>query len=102
MAAPILAETDLLLTPATACRPYAADAIIPKELDGKDVSTIGVEPFGAFVNACWNPSISIPAGLTEDGLPVGLQITCRRHRDDVALRLARLFEQVQPWNYPDN
>ena len=99
--AELFLSTDLLLTPATACRPQAADRTMPSELDGRDISSIGVEPFGAFANGCWNPSISIPAGMTRDGLPVGLQITCRRHRDDVALRLARMFEQVQPWKFPD-
>jgi aspartyl-tRNA(Asn)/glutamyl-tRNA(Gln) amidotransferase subunit A len=100
--AELFCSVDLLLTPATACRPYAADSTIPKEIDGQDISSIGVEPFGVFVNACWNPAISIPAGMTSDGLPVGLQITCRRHRDDVALRLARMFEQIQPWSFPEN
>jgi aspartyl-tRNA(Asn)/glutamyl-tRNA(Gln) amidotransferase subunit A len=98
--AALFCSTDILLTPATACRPHGADSTIPTELNGHDISSIGVEPFGVFVNACWNPAISIPAGMTEDGLPVGLQITCRRHRDDVTLRLARLFEQAQPWSFP--
>jgi Asp-tRNA(Asn)/Glu-tRNA(Gln) amidotransferase A subunit family amidase len=48
-------------------------------------------------NPGWNPSISVPAGLTPEGLPVGLLITVRRHRDDVALRLARILEAVSPW-----
>jgi aspartyl-tRNA(Asn)/glutamyl-tRNA(Gln) amidotransferase subunit A len=98
--ATLFRSTDILLTPATACRPHGADSTIPTELNGHDITSIGVEPFGVFVNACWNPAISIPAGMTGDGLPVGLQITCRRHRDDVALRLARIFEQVQPWSFP--
>jgi len=98
--AELFRTTDILLTPATACRPYPADSTIPSELEGKDISAIGVEPFGVVVNACWNPAISIPAGVTSDGLPVGLQITCRRHHDDVTLRLARLFEQAQPWSFP--
>lgn len=100
--AELFRSTDLLLTPSTACRPYRADSTIPTELEGRDISSIGVEPFGVFVNACWNPAISIPAGMTSDGLPVGLQITCRRHRDDVALRLARIFELVQPWRFPES
>jgi len=48
-------------------------------------------------NICWNPSISIPAGLSDDGLPVGVLLTVPRHREDIALRLARIWEQVQPW-----
>jgi aspartyl-tRNA(Asn)/glutamyl-tRNA(Gln) amidotransferase subunit A len=91
---------DLLMSPATACRPYAADSIMPKVIDGRDASHSGVEPFGMLANACWNPSISIPAGFTSDGLPVGLQITGPRHRDDILLRLARIWEQTQPWSYP--
>lgn len=91
---------DLLLSPATALKPYDADATSPQIIDGRDASETGAEPFGMLANACWNPSISIPAGLTSDGLPVGLQITARRHRDDILLRLARLYEQAYPWSYP--
>ena len=93
-------DIDVLLTPATACSPYAADAPIPQVIDGRDASNSGGEPFGPPANICWNPSISVPAGLTSTGLPVGLQITVRRHHDHVALRLARIWEQVQPWSYP--
>jgi aspartyl-tRNA(Asn)/glutamyl-tRNA(Gln) amidotransferase subunit A len=41
--------------------------------------------------------VSIPAGFTRDGRPVGLQVTTRRHRDDLALRLARIAEEQNPW-----
>ncbi|HEX2590339.1 MAG TPA: amidase [Rhizomicrobium sp.] len=91
---------DLLLSPATGCKPYKADSIPLQVIDGRDASETGVEPFGMLANACWNPSISIPAGLTSDGLPVGLQITARRHRDDILLRLARIYEEAFPWTYP--
>lgn len=91
---------DLLLSPATALKPYDAANTTPQVIDGRDASETGAEPFGMLANACWNPSISIPAGLTSDGLPVGLQITARRHRDDILLRLARIYEQAHPWSYP--
>ena len=48
-------------------------------------------------NLCWNPAVSVPAGTTAAGLPVGLQIVARRHRDEVPLRLARVWEQTRPW-----
>lgn len=99
--AALFRSCDLLITPATACRPYDADATIPTLIDGRDASESGAEPFGMLANICWNPSISIPAGLTSDGLPVGLQITARRHRDDLSLRLARLYERGFPWSCPD-
>lgn len=95
-------EHDLLLSPATSCRPYGAEDAPPKVIEGKDASQGGAEPFGMLANACWNPSISIPAGMTSDGLPVGLQITARRHRDDILLRLARIAEREMPWPYWPN
>lgn len=98
--ADLFADIDVLLTPATACSPYTADAPIPQVIDGRDASMSGGEPFGPPPNICWNPSISVPAGLTSSGLPVGLQITVRRHHDHVALRLARLWELAEPWSYP--
>ncbi len=98
--ADLFSDVDVLFTPATACSPYTADAPIPQVIDGRDASNSGGEPFGPPANVCWNPSISVPAGLTSGGLPVGLQITVRRHHDHVALRLARLWEQTQPWSFP--
>jgi aspartyl-tRNA(Asn)/glutamyl-tRNA(Gln) amidotransferase subunit A len=98
--ADLFKDIDVLLTPATACSPYTADAPIPQVIDGRDASRTGGEPFGPPANICWNPSISVPAGLTSTGLPVGLHITVRRHHDHVALRLARLWELAEPWSYP--
>lgn len=93
-------DHDLLMSPATALAPYDAASTSPQIIDGRDASETGAEPFGMLANACWNPSISIPAGLTADGRPVGLQITARRHRDDVLLRLARIYEIAHPWSFP--
>ncbi len=38
------------------------------------------------------PSISVPAGFSDDGMPVGLQILGRPGADETVLRLARAFE----------
>ncbi len=55
-------------------------------------------PFTMLANLCWNPACAVPAGVNSEGLPVSLQIVGRRHADDVVLRLARIFEQNQPWD----
>lgn len=88
-AAALFADVDVLLTPTTAVPAFAAEGPPP----GGAMAT----PFTMLANLCWNPAISVPAGLTADGLPVGLQIVARRHNDEVPLRLARIFEQVAPW-----
>jgi aspartyl-tRNA(Asn)/glutamyl-tRNA(Gln) amidotransferase subunit A len=88
-AARLFAEVSVLLTPTNAVPAFAAEGPPP----GGAMAT----PFTMLANLCWNPSISVPAGVTGDGLPVGLLITVPRHRDDLALRLARIWEQARPW-----
>lgn len=41
-----------------------------------------------------HPCLSVPAGFTEDGLPVGLQIVGRHQDDFGVLQLAHAFEQA--------
>ena len=95
--AALFGDVDVLLLPATAVAAFAAAGPMPMEVAGRDASHCGPVPFTMLANLCWNPAVSVPAGLTADGLPVGLQIVGRRHADDVVLRLARLFEQARPW-----
>lgn len=95
--AALFAEVDILLTPCHSLPAYNAEGPLPETINGQDASQTHGEPFTMIANVGWNPSISIPAGMTGDGLPVGLLITVRRHRDDIALRLARLLEQAAPW-----
>ena len=58
----------------------------------------GGEPFGPPGNICWNPSISVPAGLTSTGLPVGLQITGNYFDEARLLNIAHRFQQNSDWH----
>ena len=40
----------------------------------------------------WLPAISVPAGFTDDGLPIGIQIVGRHQDDWGVLQLAHAFE----------
>lgn len=95
--AALFRETDILLTPTTAVPAF--DARSPREvtIGGEEIDPAMTVPFTMLANLCWNPAVSIPAGLTDAGLPVGLQVTTRRHTDELALRLARISEQQNPW-----
>jgi Asp-tRNA(Asn)/Glu-tRNA(Gln) amidotransferase A subunit family amidase len=90
-------DHDVLLTPTVACRPYLADGEYPTELEGRDVTSQTIEPFTQLSTLGWLPSITVPAGFSSDGLPIGLQIVGALHRDDIVLRLARVLEQARPW-----
>jgi aspartyl-tRNA(Asn)/glutamyl-tRNA(Gln) amidotransferase subunit A len=47
-------------------------------------------------NMSGQPAISLPCGHTAAGLPIGLQISGRRHDDPGVLRLARAWEWLRP------
>jgi amidase len=47
-----------------------------------------------FITTTWAPAISVPAGFTPAGLPVGLQLVGRRLEDRRLLELAHAFEQA--------
>jgi amidase len=47
-----------------------------------------------WISATAGPAISMPAGFTGDGLPVGIQIVGARGNDAGVLRLAHAFEQA--------
>ena len=90
-------DVDVWLTPTTAVPAFPADGPPPEQIDGQPVDPAMATPFTMLSNLTWGPACSVPAGLTADGLPVGLQIMGRRHADEVVLRLARIFEQARPW-----
>ena len=57
-------------------------------------------PFGTFTagfNTTGQPAISLPLHLTDDGLPVGVQLVAAYGREDVLLRVAAQIEQARPW-----
>lgn len=58
-------------------------------------------PFTLPFNLTGQPAISIPVGLTQTGLPVGLQIVATHHREDLLLRAARAILDLLGWTWPD-
>jgi aspartyl-tRNA(Asn)/glutamyl-tRNA(Gln) amidotransferase subunit A len=92
-----LARFDLLLTPTTAVPPFPVGAGVPREIAGREVSRLGWMPFTYPFNLTGQPAASVPAGFTDDGLPIGLQIVGRRHADRTVLAAAAAFEAACPW-----
>jgi aspartyl-tRNA(Asn)/glutamyl-tRNA(Gln) amidotransferase subunit A len=57
---------------------------------------LGWTPFSYPFNLTQQPAISVPCGLTQAGLPIGLQIVGRMFDDAMVLRVARAYESVHP------
>lgn len=52
---------------------------------------------GMLANLVNLPAMSVPAGTTAEGLPIGLQVIGPRHREDLVLAAAARFEAAHPW-----
>jgi Asp-tRNA(Asn)/Glu-tRNA(Gln) amidotransferase A subunit family amidase len=48
-----------------------------------------------FVSQC--PALSVPAGFTKGGLPIGLEVVARRYEDLTALTIGKALEIARPW-----
>ena len=86
---------DLLLCPATVVAPYPVEQRYPTHCDGHKFENY-VE-WLAIVYAITNvasPAISIPAGFTSKGLPVGIQIAARCRDEAGLLAGAKLLEDI--------
>jgi aspartyl-tRNA(Asn)/glutamyl-tRNA(Gln) amidotransferase subunit A len=90
-------DVDLVLTPTAAVPAFAAEGPMPTTLLGRRVHAAAAVPFAMLANLFGSPAISVPAGLHPEGVPIGLHIMGPRHRDDIVLRCARIFEQARPW-----
>lgn len=90
--ADLLARFDLLVAPAAQVAPFPVELEYPTEIAG-----VAMPHYLGWMRACSritvtaHPVAAVPAGFTEDGLPVGLQLV-GRYRGD-----RRLLEQAAAW-----
>ena len=86
---------EYFVLPVTQVEPFDVNTPYPTAIAGTKMTS-----YVDWMRSCWyvsfmaNPAMSVPAGFSAAGLPVGLQIV-GRHRDDLSvLQLAHAFEQA--------
>jgi len=95
----IFERFDLLLTPTLPTEAFPAKGPMPSEIDGKPLrDPMDAVAFTFPFNVSGHPAASVRAGLTDAGLPAGLQIVAERHREDLVLQASYAYEQARPWN----
>ena len=95
--AEVFADVDLVLSPMSARPPFAAEGPMPTEVAGVAGHGGMADIHGMLANLVNLPAIGQPAGLTAEGLPVGLQVIAPRFREDLLLAVAARYEAARPW-----
>jgi amidase len=91
----LMSRYDYFVLPVTQLPAFDVKVPYPTEING-----VRFDSYIDWMKACWyislvgNPAISVPAGFTPEGLPVGLQIVGRRHQDFAVLQAAHAYEQA--------
>ncbi|ATO57339.1 Asp-tRNA(Asn)/Glu-tRNA(Gln) amidotransferase subunit GatA [Bartonella sp. 1-1C] len=82
---------DAILTPAT---PTSAFSIADEKIKNDTIAMYLNDIFTVPVNMAGLPGISVPAGLSLDGLPLGLQLIGRSFSEEVIFKIAYIIEQA--------
>jgi amidase len=86
---------DFFVLPTTQVPPFEITQPYVQEIEGRPMTNyIDWMRSCYYISVLYNPAISVPAGFTPEGLPVGLQIVGRHLDDWGVLQIAHAFEQV--------
>jgi amidase/aspartyl-tRNA(Asn)/glutamyl-tRNA(Gln) amidotransferase subunit A len=97
----VLDRYDLLLSPTLAClavdNATDGNTIGPAEIEGEAIDRLIGWCMTYLINFIGYPAASIPAGLADNGLPVGMQIVGKRFADADVIAASAEFERQRPW-----
>ena len=98
----LLDRYDLIVTPTVSAQQVDngtdGNTLGPATVAGEEVERLIGWCLTYFTNFSGHPSASIPAGMIDDRLPVGMQIIGRRYADDDVLAASAAFERLRPWH----
>ena len=90
-----LERYEFLVLPVSQVAPFPVEVEWVREINGTKMETY-IDWMGTCyaISLTGLPAVSVPCGFTPQGLPVGLQIVGRQHRDRDVLAMAYAFEQA--------
>ena len=92
-----LANIDALLCP-TVMIPATPVAEVARDIDRyskRNVQCLRNTSVGNILNLC---AVTVPCGITSDGLPVGLMIYGKSFDEAMVLRIARAYQKATDWH----
>jgi aspartyl-tRNA(Asn)/glutamyl-tRNA(Gln) amidotransferase subunit A len=97
----VFADVDLLVTPTMKIPPYTIEEALKR--DNEEIPPMVLLSNTGPFNLFGLPTISVPCGFTEKGLPIGLQISGAPFAEAKVLALAHAYEQATDWHtkHPD-
>ncbi|MDX6214660.1 MAG: aspartyl-tRNA(Asn)/glutamyl-tRNA(Gln) amidotransferase subunit [Frankiales bacterium] len=95
--ADLFEQVDLVLCATNPDVAYPAEGPSPRQVGDVPVDPYNIGRLTMGMNITGVPAISVPAGLSPYGLPIGLQVVGPRHTDHLLLSVAALLEQIRPW-----
>jgi amidase len=92
---------DVLLTPAAPVKPFPLEINFPTQINGRKFENYIDWIAPAFlITLVGLPAASAPAGLTSDGLPIGLQVVAPRFEEPMILSLSSLIHSQSGVGWP--
>ncbi|MGA2817644.1 MAG: amidase [Xanthobacteraceae bacterium] len=92
---------DVLLTPAAPVKPYPVEKNFPDQINGRSFENYidWIAP-AYLITLVSLPAATAPAGLSQDGLPVGMQIVAPRFEEPLILSVARHIHRESKVGWP--
>ena len=86
---------DVLVLPVSQVPPFPADQEFPTAINGRPMATyLDWMRSAYFITVTGCPAVSVPAGRTRDGLPVGIQVVAPHGAERRLLEVAAAFEEA--------
>ena len=86
---------DLLVSPTLPVAAFDVGLNVPPQIP--DANIISWVAYTYPFNLTGNPAASVPAGFTEEGLPVGLQVVGGPLQEEKVFSVAAAIEEARPW-----